>query len=1025
MAGVFTIPAGAPFARLIAAHVIDTYRGEDPAALIRILILVPTRRAAFELRNAFLALASGRPMLLPTIRSIADGAEEEADRLIDDPALMAQIAASPPVIEPLHRQFLLTEMIQEHAQAATMDVDTMQAFGLAGTLARLLDDFLIESVPPDTIDTALNETARELAVEFAVHWQASLDVLRIVMRDWPIRLEEIGKVESALRRAEILDRFAEQLRTSTIDRPVIAAGSTGTIASAANLLEAVAGLPEGLVVLPGLDLDFSRDEAGWEAVGPDHPQATLKALLARLDVSPGEVAPWPGTEVDLGAARRRLLSEVLRPADTTDRWKNLTTDEAKGQFERELEGLSLIEAKTQAGEAQAIALILRHALEEPDRTAALVTPDRTLARRVTAALGRWNIAVDDSAGVPLTKTDAGRFLALIAGIVISGVDPVTLMALLNHPFTAGGRARVDFLADARLLDRYALRGTREPGGLDGVLRRLDRDEIKHREAVAEGGDKAAEAAGQLERCGHLKGFVAELSVLLSGWSVAMPRPARDHADSLAAVAEAIAATDQVNGADALWSGNDGGAARDLIDRLIEAGGAELSGEEFNQLLRRTMDRVAVRGAWGSHPRLAILGPAEARMIDVDVVVLGGLNEGIWPQIPETGAWLNRDMRAVSGLSPPERQIGRSAHDFVQSAAMPRVYLTRADNVDGSPQVASRWILRLKSLVGGALGADRAEAALADTENHSGLALALDAVKAVAKQEPPMPCPAVAKRPTSLSVTQIETWIRDPYAIYARHILNLEKLDPIGAAPSAMDRGIAVHRVMEDFVGDNLHDLPTDALDDLVRRGEAVFAGLSPWPTEQVLWTTRFTRAAEWFLEDERLWRDEGNTPLALEVWGRTEIDGFVVHAKADRIDQGPGGLIIQDYKTGTAPSSKQVYAGLSPQLPLEAIIARAGGFKDVGGQRVADLVYVTLPGGSILGDRKSVVPARSTRDVPGDIDEIIDHVLAGFKKWIVRFRDPAEPYPSRFAPVNERHDGNHDHLARVRAWSAGGDGDET
>jgi ATP-dependent helicase/nuclease subunit B len=323
-----------------------------------------------------------------------------------------------------------------------------------------------------------------------------------------------------------------------------------------------------------------------------------------------------------------------------------------------------------------------------------------------------------------------------------------------------------------------------------------------------------------------------------------------------------------------------------------------------------------------------------------------------------------------------------------------------------------------------LGGDRATELLADKDKYLEMAGALDGATEVKRLSPPKPCPPIAKRPVGLSVTQIETWIRDPYAIYARHILRLEKLDRIGMSPSALDRGILIHQVMEEFVHDHMDTLPPDALENLLERGKAAFAPLAVWPTEHAFWTTRFGRAAEWFLEDETHWRAAGNSPLALEVWGRTQIDGFEIRAKADRIDLGPKGLVLQDYKTGQTPTLNQVASGLSPQLPLEAIIARGGGFENVPAQSVADLVYVRLSGGSDPGARKNVLPEKPKKDGPQSTDEIVELVLAGFRKWIEQYRDPAHPYPSRFAPLSQSFQGDYDHLARVRAWLAGGDGDE-
>ena len=247
--------------------------------------------------------------------------------------------------------------------------------------------------------------------------------------------------------------------------PVIAAGSTGCIPATAELLRVIANLPRGAVVLPGLDRTL--DEASWSELDPGHPQFGLKQLLQRIDVERADVADWNEAR---DGSRERVLREALRPAPTTDAWRMIVERGETKEIAGGLEGVSLVEAGDPAEEALAIALILREALEEEGATAALVTPDRTLARRVAGELARWNVEIDDSAGRPLSHTPPGAFLCLLAEAADENFAPVPLLALLKHPLCTFGQDAARFerrraCSTANCADRGPM------PGLDGIAHR--------------------------------------------------------------------------------------------------------------------------------------------------------------------------------------------------------------------------------------------------------------------------------------------------------------------------------------------------------------------------------------------------------------------------------------------------------------------------------------------------------------------------------------------------------------------------
>lgn len=420
-------------------------------------------------------------------------------------------------------------------------------------------------------------------------------------------------------------------------------------------------------------------------------------------------------------------------------------------------------------------------------------------------------------------------------------------------------------------------------------------------------------------------------------------------------------------------------------------------------------------------RIRIFGPLEARLQHVDRLVLGGLVEGVWP--PETRAdpWLSRPMRHKLGLDLPERRIGLSAHDFAQALGAKEVFLTRAAKLGGAPTVPSRFVQRLAAVAGD----ERWKAVLARGESYLHWARALDEPatppKAAAR---PSPRPPLAARPRQLSVTEIEHWLRDPYTIYAKHILKLQPLDFVDTPPGAADRGTIIHNAIGDFAKAFAKQLPADALKELIAFGKTHFEPYSAYEEARAFWWPRFERIAHWFAAFE-IERRGTLQEIHAEIDGRWPIpfgnETFTLTTRADRIEHlKDGRFLILDYKTGQPPSSKQVQTGLSPQLTLEAAILRKGGFKAIpAGGTIAKLVYVRLRGGDPAGEEEPV----ELKDGPPD--QHADHALAKLTELVAKFADPDVPYSSLVHPMWSTHYGTYDHLARVKEWSltGGADGD--
>jgi ATP-dependent helicase/nuclease subunit B len=975
MPSVFTIPASAPFAETLANGLIAQREpNDDPLALSRVTIYLPTRRAVRNFAEVF-ARELGGAALLPDMKPLGDVDEDDFlfDTASDDITL-------PPAIAPMRRQLRLAALVREfrkHEDPLTF----AQAASLAGGLAKFFDEAQTQRVDLAKLEKIVPD-------RFAEHWRKIWRFLDILRDAWPAILESEGVTDPAARRDAALTALARRLEQHPPQGPVIAAGSTGSIPATADLLRVIANLPNGSVVLPGLDR--ALDKKSWNDLDEGHPQYGMRELLRGMDVKRDDVRDWQPVAAG-NAPREMLLRETLRPAPTTDAWRAIA-EQGTGDIAKGFGGLSILDAAHPGEEAASIALILREVLETPGKTAALVTPDRNLARRVAAEMRRWDIRIDDSAGVPLANTPPGTFLCLLAEAADAKFAPVALLALLKHPLSCDDESRAAFRAHARELD-LALRGPRPDPGLDGIAR-----------AIAAAIEDAKARDRDTTRLTVLTQWFATVADILRPLEEAM---ASSDVDLSGALAQHIAIAEALAGA-ALWSGEAGNSAASFVAALEDAAAdlPPIEASSYPVLFRTLAEGPKVRPVFGRHPRLSILGPLEARLQSFDTVILGGLNEGTWPVSAQADQWLSRPMRKSLGLEQPERAIGLSAHDFAVLAAGPHVVLTRALKADGSPTIASRWLQRLEQL---AKGLDL-EDALTPDQPYGQWARALYDVKPQ-HMERPAPRPPVSLRPRNLTVTEIETWLRDPYAIYAKHVLKLRPLDPLDGETGPLERGNAVHDALEIFLKEHRDHLPQNAAARLIQIGDEVFRKEGVPRSVLSIWRPRFARAAKWFVEAERE-RRAGIAQIFLEIKGeRTFANGtFFLRCRADRIDiLKSGGAAIIDYKTGKPPTDKQVRT-LSPQLPLEGAILGGGGFAEIGARTAEELIYIRFSGDAKPGDVRWVKDGAA----------LVAKAEADLTDLIALFDDLQHPYISRIVPYRADAAGDYDHLARVREWSLTG-----
>jgi len=1004
----YAVEAYRPFLEDLAAGVLDWLGDRPPETLSDAVILLPNRRAARAFTAALTKQAGGRPVLLPQVRPLGDLEEDEP------PFAPGEVGLDlPPAIAPLTRRFEMARMIVEDFRT---DLSPLRALELADALGGFLDSCHLEEVPD------IGKVATLVEGDLAEHWLESARFLGLAVETWPKRLAALGLVDPAWRRAKLLRLLADSWTARPPEHPVIAAGSTGSAPAAADVLAAVARAPQGCVVLPGLDLDL--DPAVWSRLGDNeqHPQNALWRLLnGRIERE--AVRPWfrPAVEPAVearGRARQRLLNEALRPADATDDWRKLIRAmraEAAGTQSADpiaegLRGLSVVTARAEEDAAAAIALMMRETLETPGKTCALVTPDLALGRRVAARLERWGVSADVSSGQPLSRMPAGRLVDLAARFMAEPLDPHALLGLLKHPLVRLDLGETDFRGAVEALETFALRGPRR------------RDWSRARKALFEAGQPRDD--GRVPSEVTLARLVAARVLLdrLEALSGEARAPFRDDAPLDHAARALTALIEAVAGQNA-WAGADGEAAASVLSALIDGGGSlgAVSRDDFAELVRGLLIDETVRTGGATQPRLRILGAIEARLVRADRMILAGLEEGVWPNAAPTDPFLSRPMRVTMTLPPPERRLGQTAQDFVQAASADEAILVHCERRGGQPAVKSRWLWRLEMLTRGADAPDT-PVSIARPSLALEQARVLDAPASTRPDYAPRPAPRppVERRPRELPVTGVERWVRDPYAVYARYVLNLRQLDRPGQSAEAIARGNAVHKAVERLTLSYPFVLPEDAADQLERLlleeltsagfEDAAMAREAPLARNSAVWLAGFEA-------DRRARGVEIRVEERVEMWIPAPAGPFKLTAKADRIELSATGAAVLDFKTGSIPSPKQVRTGFSPQLTLTGAVLAEAGLKDSGPVEPEELTYVRVVGRKEPGEA-------AVRASGGEALALSQAALAGLTARIARFDDQETPYLSWVAPqFMGNFGGNYDHLARVWEWHVVG-GDE-
>lgn len=1029
-ANIFTIAPGAPFLPTLAERLVDGtlvpgfHPAGDPLALASVTIYVPTRRAARALRSEFASRSGTGAAILPTIRPLGEFEED----FEFSPGRAADILGFAEPIGAEERVLQLARLVRQWSQEIpkqtrmlfqsdpmVLPATSADAVWMARDLALLIDEVEREGGDWQQLKSLVPEA-------LAGWWQLTLNFMEIVSTFWPQHLAENLLIDPAAHRIALIRAEAAQLARFGSPGPVIAAGSTGSMPATAELLKTIAHLPQGALVLPGLDLEATMSADAWDSVGKTenapsafgHPQFGLHKLLGICGTVRGDV-------VELGklstgqAARNRLVSLALLPADMTDLWAGT----AKPQFD--LNQVCELVAPSESVEALAIAIALREAVEDGAVPAALVTTNRTLARRVCAELERFGIKADDSGGTPLELTAPATLFQMLLQTVFEAPDPATLLSLFQHPLTALGKTRKQARRGAEVIDLLFLRGEVLPLDLEVILAHLS----SARKPLEKGGREYRwthrftpdEIETAIDLC---QAFCAALEPLQNLKKAGEVSVAEACIASVTAF-EALGMDAQL-GLSRLYGGDAGERfAEQLRAMCALTDDFRFPPGEWPSVWRAFASGQSVKPRHGSDPRVFVWGALEARLQDLKTVVLGGLNEKSWPMRPSDDPFLSRTMKGGIGLEPPERRTGLAAHDFQMLMGLPNVILSRAARSEGAPTVPSRWLQRLHAV----LGAEATEALQIRAAKYLDWAALIDKGEETDRAKPPEPKPPIAIRPVRFSVTDIETLRRDPYAIYAKRVLGLEPVPNLVREADARERGNLFHKILEEFV---IHRgaIPGDRA-DLLKIGQAHFQSALLPPETYAVWWRRFEKTVEGFLSIEA---DRAASIRQCHVELKSAalpIDGTnaTLSGRADRIDVlRDGTAAILDYKTGSGPSLRQARALLAPQLPLEAALMARGGFAGLMAMETSHLAYMRLKAnGDVSLDSLQKAP---TAKGEGEViaAELGEHAWKRLCQLIVHFDNPDTPYRSHILPVTDKlTGGDYDHLARVLEWSSGADGD--
>ncbi len=982
-----TIPLGYPFIETLANGLLEDFANEPPEILSSVTILLPNQHAARSLREAFEQNNPHGAILLPAIHAIADFTENKFDGPNFDRTtnLIPDDCALPSPITPIRRRLLLATLLERWWTIRSKDTYNRydHALRVAEDLANVMDQI-------QTSQLGIPRSGTNIDSDIAVHWQETIMFLRIITEQWPQLLAERDLLDPAMRRNLVIQMLTQSWEDDPPQSPIIIAGTTSSVPALLQLISAVAGLPFGKIILQGVDKDL--EEQYWQILRPSHPQYALKCLLDHLNLTRDKVTYWDKTvEPEYLHHRRRVLTDVMSPGIPS-----FADNRASQNGCLNLAGLQSITCPDQEYEATIIAMLMNEAIKAKGSRCVLVTSDPNLIQRVKVEAKRWQLIIDDTAGTPVSRTLAGVFFHSIADFATNHGSFVSILSLLKHPLSAGGLDKKTFQDHVRRLELFIRNRMRiSPNhNMKDILQILF-SEAAPKELIAWFQDFLSAARNLLELTDDGQkplGYFLQAHMTFAEW---------------------LATELTTNGRTRIYNSEGGHQIMSLMQELIlvSKDAPDVISHQYASVFSELLFDTHIQPTQNGGKRLCIWAPIEVRLQQPDLVIISDCNEGTWPPQTNTDSWLSQSIRQMLGLPDADQLIGLAAHEFSHLFCTPNVILIRSSRKAGLETVPSRWLIRLEA----ALKNNNSPTALIDKSDYW-----LERANLVDKPEfsparkhPPSPCPPVQARPRRMSVTRIERWMKNPYEVFARDILKLYPLESITIPQNASYFGTLVHEALAQFEEARADQSLVNSFETLIKIGHSCFLEKPISTINKLFWWPRFERIAKWYVAFSKEHLSGVNTSFSEcegEIIVETPRGPFVITARADWIHQNNDGTLdIIDFKTGALPSTTKLLSGDTLQLPLEAAIARSGGFTNVPASRIRALVYIRLSGYEAAGEYKELCK---------NLPEVIDNTLSMVREFVASYDDTSmtyrsaalEPWDARFDPYR--------HLSRAQEWAS-------
>jgi len=916
---IYGIDFSGSLSDILAKHLLEKYES-NPFDLAKVKVILPTRRACQTLKESFLMQSCESATLLPQMIALYD---------MDDFA-----TDLPEAISDWERLFLLTRLCQAKPNLK----ETPKAFQVALSLAELLDlsyQYQVDFSHLSDLVTGEN---------FAQHWQETIEFLDIIHTAWPQILKEKNLIDRQDKLQRIILEKAKSIQNS--DDYVIIAGLTADLPSVAELMKKIK--IKGDIFLDGVDKNYILSDNNPEE---NHPQYLIVKTLKKLEISPNEV---------VFKTKPTDTEEFIEQSFRSDIWQKSTIEQ------KCLDNIKYIMANTAEQEALTIALLLRQSLQTKDKTASFVTTDRTLARRVIAQMKRWQIHLDDSAGIPFKHTPTGSFLLQILNLAENFEDKTQMLALFKHPLFANAQEPTKMRMDIKNAEKNARR--------------------EHTDFSFQFSDKAKDFF-DLFKTDQL---VNTKELLIKHLSLA----------------EEFAQTDNQSGGEILWQSPFGKQLYQMLQDILKDIEIlpTISTHQYANFFNTLIAFQQARQPYGYHQRLKVLGPIEARFTHTDLCIIGGLNEQVFPPLADTGPWLNRPMRKQLGLPNAEARITTLAHDFMHVMGAKEIILTRSVKNGGAPTVPSRFLQRLQMT-----------AQINDLQIPTFVAHLADLVDTPDEKQAivrPCPCPKAETRPTKLSVTNVELLKRNPYAIYAKYILSLYPLDDWDKPAKGAQYGQALHETMAELI--NLSAKDFNEKEALTIFRQALKKNLLP-KSDCIFYESQFKSCVLPFVLKQQEELKKQRIPSYTEIKGECSFNinnkPFTLTARVDRIDLSDQNTAkVIDYKTGSPPAFSEVVKGISPQLTLEAWMILQNAFPNIKADKIEDMEYWHMSKNPcIKGYQKSKNKI--------DLDVLLNKTELGLKKMLKTYADGKTPYEVEpIASIAPKYD-NYALLSRKKEWA--------